>query len=125
MPGVAALAVSSSSTASPASNSSNSISNSSSNSSHCNTSNYSSRGTAIGAGVGVPLGVIAVASIAWAFWERRSRLKAVSQRSEMEVQGLSGFGGHFFTDSVAPAELAHNPVSELCSQKGHDTRNYS
>ncbi|KAJ9405547.1 hypothetical protein DTO045G8_6764 [Paecilomyces variotii] len=122
MPGVAALAVSSSSTASPASN--NSISNPSSNSSHCNTSDYSSRGTAIGAGVGVPLGIISIASIAWAFWERRSRLKAMSQRSEMEVQGLSGFGGHF-TDSVAPAELAHNPVSELCSQKGHDTRTYS
>ncbi|OKL55319.1 hypothetical protein UA08_09392 [Talaromyces atroroseus] len=35
------------------------------------TKSSSNHDTAIGAGVGVPLGVIALASIAWALWERR------------------------------------------------------
>jgi hypothetical protein len=50
-------------------NSTNSTKSSSSSSNH---------DTAIGAGVGVPLGVIALASIAWALWERRKlhRLQA-------------------------------------------------
>ncbi|KAL4895114.1 hypothetical protein BDV59DRAFT_160082 [Aspergillus ambiguus] len=33
--------------------------------------------TAVGAGVGVPLGVIAITTAIWAFWERRQRKKVV------------------------------------------------
>lgn len=35
-----------------------------------------SKDVAIGAGVGVPLGVIALLSIGWALWERRQRKRA-------------------------------------------------
>lgn len=119
IPGIAALAVSSSAP-SPSSNTS---SNSSSSNYHTGTSDCSSRDTAIGAGVGVPLGVIAIASLAWAFWERRNRLKGAAQRPNMSVQGVPDLDGHF-TDVVPPAELANNnPVPELYNQKGHNTRN--
>lgn len=38
-----------------------------------------SKETAIGVGVGVPLGVIAIAAVAWAFWERAQRKKVASR----------------------------------------------
>ncbi|KAI9741257.1 MAG: hypothetical protein M1834_002973 [Cirrosporium novae-zelandiae] len=38
-------------------------------------SSDSGREAAVGAGVGIPLGLIALASIAWAVWERRARIR--------------------------------------------------
>ncbi|GAD97683.1 hypothetical protein AOR_1_1136194 [Paecilomyces variotii No. 5] len=123
IPGVAALAVSSS-TASPASNtSSNSSSFGNCSNSRADSSDCSSHDTAIGAGVGVPLGAIAIASLAWAFWERRGRLKAAAQGPGMSASGPSHLGGHF-TDAVPPVELANDTsVSELYNQKGYTPRN--
>lgn len=73
IPGVAALAVSSTNSSNSSTSSCPSSSTSSGNKSS------SSRETAIGAGVGVPLGVIAIASLIWAFWERRGRINALAQ----------------------------------------------
>ncbi|GAB1201897.1 hypothetical protein APSETT445_000492 [Aspergillus pseudonomiae] len=41
----------------------------------------SSRETAIGAGVGVPLGIIALGCMAWAVWERRARQRTTTSSS--------------------------------------------
>ncbi|KAJ5233531.1 uncharacterized protein N7469_005297 [Penicillium citrinum] len=84
IPGRAALAVSStnsSNSSCPTDTTSNSDSSSSAG------SGSSSRETAIGAGVGVPLGVIALASLAWAFWERRGRIRALSQNASNHETG--------------------------------------
>lgn len=62
---------SSSSTNSTASTCNSTASASTSSSNSTATNNGSNHDAAIGAGVGVPLGVIALASIAWALWERR------------------------------------------------------
>lgn len=76
IPGVAGLAVSSTRT-----NSTNSTSSSDSGSSSGSGSS-SSRDAAIGAGVGVPLGVIAIGSLIWAIWERRGRMRALAGTSQ-------------------------------------------
>lgn len=78
MPGVAGLAVSSTSP----SNSSCATETPTSQASSSSSSSSSSRNTAIGAGVGVPLGVIAISALLWAFWERRARMKAISQLAQ-------------------------------------------
>ncbi|CAI7677851.1 unnamed protein product [Penicillium pancosmium] len=75
IPGVAGLAVSL--TSANSTNSTNSSSSSDSESSS-GSSSSSSRDTAIGAGVGVPLGVIAIGALVWAFWERRGRVRALA-----------------------------------------------
>lgn len=72
--------------------------------------------TAIGAGVGVPLGVIALASLAWAFFERK-RVRAMhKQMSTMPpmtgVQQPPAYG--VIQKNQVPAELEQtNPVAEL------------
>lgn len=72
--------------------------------------------TAIGAGVGVPLGVIALASLAWAFFERK-RVRAMhKQMSTMPpmtgVQQPPAYG--VTQKNQVPAELEQtNPVAEL------------
>jgi hypothetical protein len=52
------------------------------------TNNRSNHDAAIGAGVGVPLGIIALASIAWALWERR-KLHRVSAAHHAAVAAAS------------------------------------
>lgn len=74
MPGVAGLAVSSTNPSNTSCAATDTPKSSSSS---------SSRDTAIGAGVGVPLGVIAVSALLWAFWERRARMKAMSQSTSV------------------------------------------
>jgi hypothetical protein len=78
IPGVAGLSVKSPATESATNTTTPGSSNGGS-------SSNTSREAAIGAGVGVPLGVIAVASIIWALWERRTRLKAISTPLPMPV----------------------------------------
>lgn len=64
---------------------------SSSSSSSSSTSN--SHDVAIGAGLGVPLGLIAIASLFWAFWERK-RANKLSQALMVASSGPSpGYGG--------------------------------
>jgi hypothetical protein len=73
------------------------------------------REIAIGAGVGVPLGVIALASLAWAFWERRTRFKALAQPTNM----LAPMNQPFFHQPGTPrppVELDAYDVSELGSE---------
>ncbi|KAL3492404.1 hypothetical protein BJX62DRAFT_236223 [Aspergillus germanicus] len=53
------------------------------------TTNGSCHSTAIGAGVGVPLGVIALASLAWAFFERR---RASTASAALLTGSLAGTG---------------------------------
>lgn len=50
-------------------------------------SSSSNRDVAIGVGVGVPLGVIALLSLAWALWERRnlSQMKASMTKEEAYI----------------------------------------
>ncbi|KAJ5825324.1 hypothetical protein N7474_002462 [Penicillium riverlandense] len=43
-----------------------------------NTTCDSNKDVAIGAGVGVPLGLLAIAFLVWALWERRRRMQAVA-----------------------------------------------
>ncbi|KAB8234692.1 hypothetical protein BDV23DRAFT_181355 [Aspergillus alliaceus] len=54
-------------------------------------SSPSSRDAAIGAGVGVPLGVIAIGAVAWALYERRSRRESLAAAARFENDG--GVGG--------------------------------
>ncbi|KAF9895172.1 hypothetical protein FE257_000074 [Aspergillus nanangensis] len=63
--------------------------------------------TAVGAGVGVPLGVIALSAIAWAFFERR-------RRSTM-VKNMSNSSTPFYpeTQSTYPEVRASRPPAEL------------
>lgn len=91
----------------------------------------SSRDVAIGAGVGVPLGVIAASAIAWAIWERMQRRKTLGAASGAAgfagVAGApaAGYGPIMKTDSYMPAiqnmpmlmpvelEQRRAPISEL------------
>lgn len=85
--------------------------------------------TAIGAGVGVPLGVMALAGLAWGFWERRKRVgsqKAAAgaggpnddshhhaSRSYYDKWQVPGGGGHL----QPPQQLAAGlKVAELHSR---------
>ncbi|RHZ45665.1 uncharacterized protein CDV56_103464 [Aspergillus thermomutatus] len=108
IPGVAALAGYSNSS----SNTTCTIGDSSSPSSH---------DVAIGAGVGVPLGVIALAAIAWALWERRqckyARLESVPATGAQAIGQYPSHGVY----QPHPAELATRQtglVSELDSNGG-------
>ncbi|KAJ5947463.1 hypothetical protein N7466_000478 [Penicillium verhagenii] len=72
-------------------------------------SSGNSHDVAIGAGVGVPLGLIALGTIAWALWERR-RANKLSQ--SLVAQG--SYTGSSMIKSSAPTELeSHRPVPEL------------
>ncbi|PGH16877.1 hypothetical protein AJ79_01521 [Helicocarpus griseus UAMH5409] len=74
--------------------------------------------TAIGAGVGIPLGVIALASLAWAIWERRGRQKALAEAGG--AVGAAGANGSYVNrhevegNTKHPAELyGREEASEL------------
>lgn len=69
-------------------------------------SSSSNHDTAIGAGVGVPLGVIAVAAIAWALWER-SKLRRITAQ---QPQGT-------YIPFQQPALQRPNYKAELSSQE--------
>ncbi|KAK2762677.1 hypothetical protein FQN54_000851 [Arachnomyces sp. PD_36] len=69
--------------------------------------------TAIGAGVGVPLGLIALASIAWAVWERRKARRgytAAGQGAPVPWSTDTSKGGYQNQPGVYRAELQHPPV---------------
>ena len=77
--------------------------------------------TAIGAGVGVPLGVIALASLAWAFFERK-RVRAMhKQMSAMPaintgMQQPPAYGIN--QKNQGPVELEQTtPVAELMERE--------
>lgn len=70
-------------------------------------SNNSKTETAIGAGVGVPLGFIALLSIGWALYERRLRNKM--HRSPISADGY----GYAIERNDHPVELAGLTGSEL------------
>ncbi|KAL4786419.1 hypothetical protein BJX76DRAFT_355147 [Aspergillus varians] len=81
--------------------------------------NGSCHSTAIGAGVGVPLGVIALASIAWAFFERR-RANALSSAAAspggagvVPVQTYKQVQGHRHFGKATASELEATIPSEL------------
>ncbi|RHZ62929.1 hypothetical protein CDV55_107061 [Aspergillus turcosus] len=125
IPGVAALAgySNSSSMANTTCSNSSSITNTT-----CpteNSSSPSSHDVAIGVGVGVPLGIIALASIAWALWERRQCKYA--RLESAPAAGAQALGQHQYpypphsVYETHPAELATrqtNLVSELDSNGG-------
>ncbi|KAL4950628.1 hypothetical protein BDW69DRAFT_197135 [Aspergillus filifer] len=71
--------------------------------------------TAVGAGVGVPLRCIALASIVWALWERRKGKKALDAAvASHEAAAVAKAPGTF--DNGVYAERTQ-PVSELDSRK--------
>lgn len=116
IPGVAGLAMNSSSSPVPSSTATPVPSDSGSNGS--NGSN-TSRETAIGVGVGVPLGLIALASIAWALWERRSRLHAALNVPPTYVTQPSPGTVYQLSADDRPAELGSSVVSELANSAQH------
>ncbi|KAL4945299.1 hypothetical protein BDV06DRAFT_219412 [Aspergillus oleicola] len=71
--------------------------------------------TAVGVGVGVPLGCIALASIAWALWERRKSKKALAAATASHEAAVTAKAPGTF-DIGAYAER-NQRVSELDSQK--------
>ncbi|KAJ5411724.1 uncharacterized protein N7487_006083 [Penicillium crustosum] len=89
----------------------------SNNSNNFNDSN-DSNDVAIGAGVGVPLGVIAFLSIGWALWERRKRKRASILTEPVHMQSLHpyqpvtndrNFGvSELSANTAKPAELHQN-----------------
>jgi hypothetical protein len=125
--GVAGLAVNNTDSDSGSSGNSTTVCDNNSGSSGSSTSKEgaeeggsSNRDVAIGAGVGVPLGAIALASVAWALWERRQR--RVAERVGTAVAGKEGGEEYMNLDvlgggggNVQPAELVDSrPVlSEL------------
>ncbi|KAJ5280149.1 hypothetical protein N7478_005521 [Penicillium angulare] len=87
-------------------------------------SSSNSHNVAIGAGVGVPLGVIAIGTLIWALWERKraNRLSkslataSVGRGTYNEVDGLTSSSA--MTRSSAPRELDPQlPVAELMSKE--------
>ncbi|OOF99039.1 hypothetical protein ASPCADRAFT_127613 [Aspergillus carbonarius ITEM 5010] len=97
---------------------------------HCGTSNA----TAVGAGVGVPLGVLAVSAVVWALWERGRRRAAVVAAVATSASGCGGYltehqkgvgvmqTGHGWfsgTMEAAPlAELGHGNRGEVQEMMG-------
>ncbi|CRL25370.1 unnamed protein product [Penicillium camemberti] len=79
-----------------------------------------SNNVSIGAGVGVPLGVIALLSIGWALWERRKRKRASILAEPVHMQSLHpyqpvtndrNFGvSELGADTAKPAELHQNQL---------------
>lgn len=87
-------------------------------------SNSSNREVAIGAGVGVPLGVIAAAAIAWGLWERMQRrrvLKSVAAQSSaagelqpiMKSDAYMPGGQDVRTGRLVELEHRDRPLPEL------------
>lgn len=76
--------------------------------------------TIIGVRVGVPLVVIALASIAWALWERRARFKALSTVGNKPMNQHPTLGGfHQPGVSCRPVELGGSNISELGTGDNH------
>ncbi|GKZ38924.1 hypothetical protein AbraIFM66950_011498, partial [Aspergillus brasiliensis] len=110
--GYAALANSTTVDASAGNNTCVSSSSSSSavNSSSSVGSSSSSRDTAIGVGVGVPLGVIAGASLVWAFWERREKKRLQRPSGGGSLVMDQGYSAPFVKTQRPPVELEVNGV---------------
>ncbi|KAJ5647393.1 hypothetical protein N7490_003765 [Penicillium lividum] len=100
------------------SNSTNSTVVISSNSSTTSSLASSSHDVAIGAGVGVPLGVIAIGTLLWALWERRRANKL--SRSLGSVAASEVYGSSLsatMTKKFAPTELdPQRPIPELMAR---------
>ncbi|KAJ5134143.1 hypothetical protein N7448_000834 [Penicillium atrosanguineum] len=77
---------------STSSNSSTSANSSSVSSTSSPGTNTSSHDVALGVGLGVPLGVIALGSLLWAFWERKraNQLSRALAASNIPAQGFTG-----------------------------------
>ncbi|KAJ5689467.1 hypothetical protein N7462_003859 [Penicillium macrosclerotiorum] len=76
----------------------------------------SSHDAALGAGLGIPLGVIAIASVVWALWERRraNSLSRAMMGSSAPASRSRFPGSHAKTDSSVPTELDNGRnVAEL------------
>lgn len=71
--------------------------------------------TAVGAGVGVPLGVIALASVAWALWERRKGKQASnSALAPANSPGTSAPGVYVAGSNTGVSEMdSQKPPVEL------------
>ncbi|PWY67248.1 hypothetical protein BO94DRAFT_540463 [Aspergillus sclerotioniger CBS 115572] len=80
---------------------------SSASSSSSGSSGSSSKDTAIGVGVGVPLGVIASAAIVWGAWERkqRRRLQQIASAGGNSMFEQQQYSVHFMKTPADPAEL--------------------
>ncbi|KAL2827671.1 hypothetical protein BJY01DRAFT_135727 [Aspergillus pseudoustus] len=77
--------------------------------------------TTVGVGVGVPLGVIALATVGWALWERRRRKRApvvpVTGSSPDELKPPAGYDGGVFAPERKPTRMSEldspRPAVEL------------
>ncbi|KAI2837487.1 hypothetical protein CBS11350_8691 [Aspergillus niger] len=112
--GYAALANSTADTSSgnntcASSNSSSAVASPSASSSSSSSSTpSSSRDTAIGVGVGVPLGVIAGASLVWAVWERRERKRMQRPSGGGNMAMEQGYSEALVKTQRPPVELEVN-----------------
>ncbi|PKX91361.1 uncharacterized protein P174DRAFT_392559 [Aspergillus novofumigatus IBT 16806] len=78
------------------------------------TATRSCHDTAIGAGVGVPLGVIALMTLAWAIFERRARRAMRTQVPPATVVSDDKGGPYVRSRNGPPSELPHTrDVAEL------------
>lgn len=77
------------------------------------TSQSHSKEVAIGAGVGVPLGVIGIVSIAWALWERRKRKQMLLHTPPQPMFAGGETGMHYNNDA------RNLRVSELTGSTPH------
>ncbi|KAK1144743.1 hypothetical protein N8T08_004754 [Aspergillus melleus] len=72
----------------------------------------SGKETAIGAGVGVPLGVIALASLVWAFWlQKQNRELKKAAQAQGQFQGQMGYGGQSGMMMSSSGYMSHGPVN--------------
>lgn len=71
---------------------------------HC-----SSNATAVGAGVGVPLGVLAMSAVVWALWERSRRITASTAAAPNVQEGLYMDKGHV-QESYVPHRMQQAPT---------------
>lgn len=91
------------------------VTNSSSNTTtSSSTGSSSSDRVAIGAGVGVPLGVIALGAIAWAIWERQKSRRLVTTKPQQG--GYAPYSNdkpaYILTGGVPPVPLIQGPQSQ-------------
>lgn len=108
IPGVAGLSVKSSEGSKPSNISTPIVLTS-----NCNPS----RETFVGTGVGVPLGMIALASVIWALWERRARFKALSTVGPISMTKLAiSKASHRSGTPRHPIELGAVNIPELGSE---------
>lgn len=78
-----------------------------------NTEGKNNNAVVIGAGVGIPLGVLLLTALGWALFERRKRLSA-----QALVAGLQSQGAATTTCWDRPGqESGHSPPSELSAYK--------